>query len=171
MDKIKFPKFREFILSITGGAILFGLVGSIASLLSIFIVNWEISLNIRWFIFVCLLFIYILLGHILYCEKLKDTLSDRIKTFYTPILFHEKLGSLIIPKNDMLSIHVRVSIFYIENNFEIPFGEGYVSNIQDKVIQIKVTNTLDVALAQKLQQNNADFLRRIRIKNCINYEI
>jgi hypothetical protein len=78
-------------------------------------------------------------------------------------------------KNDFLGHLAMVSIFYLDNSFEVELGKGYVKNIQDKFIQIEIIEISDSFslnhsdVLEKINSNNVIELQKIIIKSYVTY--
>jgi len=163
------------ILSLNGISILIGIVGGIIGLTAIFIDDWDLKIGIRWFALLIILFLFVILivsklAYELFIDlKKTDQKSIRVIS-YMPETF-----TLLAEKSDLLEYSARVTIFYIDNNFQIEAAQGFVQNIQDNFIQIKITKFDEAfesnsALAiEFLNNNNVEVLRKLSIKSYIRY--
>ena len=51
--------------------------------------------------------------------------------------------TFIIDGNDILGYSAMVTIFFIDNDYEIEFGKGYISNIQSEFFHVQLVDISD----------------------------
>jgi hypothetical protein len=168
-------KILKKILNFNGVAILIGLLGSLSSILTIFITQWDLQISLKWFIFS----IFITLTIFLILTKVILGLNEeirikRINTFSVLRYIKESTIFLIQP-SEMLGYLAMVSIFYLDDTFEIELGKGYVKNIQENYIQIQLINIVEEFkinhedVLQKVENNDNSILKKIIIKSYVSY--
>ncbi len=68
-----------------------------------------------------------------------------------------------------------VSIFYIDDTYEVELGKGYVHNIQENFIQIKlleITNSFKANYKdtlKRIENNDSNVLKNLVVKSYIKY--
>ena len=86
------------------------------------------------------------------------------------------IQTLLVRNNDFLGHSAMVSIFYIDDSYEVNVGTGYVNNIQEKFTQIKILEIEADFLSRydevfnKIALNDVTFLQKLLIKNYIAYK-
>ncbi|RKS21772.1 hypothetical protein CLV94_2407 [Flavobacterium endophyticum] len=163
------------IFSFEGISLIIGIVGSLTAYSTILITDWNYSLSLKWLIFT----IYISFTIILILIKLIVDLNAelKIKSPNTTMIFRyvPENQTFLVHKNDFLGHLAMVSIFYIDDSFEIELGKGYVKNIQDNFIQVKLLEisesfTLNHSeILEKINSNNIIALQKIIVKSYIIY--
>jgi hypothetical protein len=166
-------KLRE-ILSLNGISILIGIVGGILGILSIFI-DWDLKLNIKWFaaLAIILSFILIIVSKLCYdiykSKHAWNNESSKVIKFSTNDLL------FLVENQNNLEYSQSVTIFYDINGFQVDLASGFVENIQEKFVQIKIiefdenfTNSYQEEY-NKIFNNNNSALASILIKNYVKY--
>ena len=93
------------------------------------------------------------------------------------IRFIDKSKIFLIQKNDFLGNLARVSIFYLDEDSEVEIGKGYVYNIQDKFIQVKLLSLDDhfkrnySNIMRSIENNDNNVIQKIIVKSYITYSI
>ncbi|MCZ8196438.1 MAG: hypothetical protein O9267_02375 [Flavobacterium sp.] len=162
------------ILSLNGISILIGIVGGLFGIISIFI-DWDTRLSIKWFAAVLILcsFISIILIKLTY--DIYKSHTQRIVKNSKVFQFSRKDNLLLVENNNNLEFSQLVSIYYIKNNFQQLFANGYVQNIQEEFVQIKVLSfeenfkTVYEDDFDKILNNENNALLSILIKNYLSY--
>ncbi|WP_264529312.1 hypothetical protein [Flavobacterium sp. N502540] len=166
-------KLKE-ILSLNGISILIGIVGGILGIISIFI-DWNTQLSIKWVAGLCIIFSFFLIislkltFDIYMLHKLRTTRNNKV------IQFSSTDSLLLVENNNNLEYSQSVSIFFIKNNFQLLLASGYVQNIQDKFVQVKIINFDDGFINsyrddyERILNNDNNALISILIKNYISY--
>ncbi|WP_119792823.1 hypothetical protein [Flavobacterium anhuiense] len=164
----------EEILSLNGISILIGIVGGIFGILSIFI-DWNTQLSIKWFAVLWIIYSFILIislkltFDIYMSHKIRTAKDNKVIQFSSADLL------LLVENNNNLEYSQSVSIFYIKNNFQLLLASGYVQNIQDKFVQVKIINFDDGFINsyrddyERILNNDNNALISILIKNYISY--
>lgn len=165
----------KYILSFSGISLIFGIVGCLTAYFTILITNWDLKISIKWLIFT----IYVSFTIILILLKLIVDLNNelKVKLPYTTRIFRyvPENFTFLIYKNDFLGHLAMVSIFYLDNSFEVELGKGYVKNIQDKFIQIKIIEISErfssnhSKILEEIELNNVMTLQKIIVKNYITF--
>ncbi|WP_157495050.1 hypothetical protein [Flavobacterium sp. KJJ] len=82
---------------------------------------------------------------------------------------------LLVENNGNLEYSQSVSIYYIKNNFQLLLANGYVQNIQEKFVQVKIINFDDGFVNsyqddyERILNNDNNALLSILIKNYLSY--
>ena len=164
-ESILIDKLKK-ILTFNGVSLIIGIIGSLASILTIFITQWNLEISIKWLVFV----IFCSLSIILFLIKLVIYLIEEIK------MKRPNTSSILSYKPDILGHSAMVSIFYIDDSYEVNVGTGYVNNIQEKFTQIKILEIEADFLSRydevfnKIALNDVTFLQKLLIKNYIAYK-
>jgi energy-coupling factor transporter transmembrane protein EcfT len=163
------------ILSLNGISIFIGIVGGIFGFVSIFINDWGYKIGVKWFALVIIVALFVVLimaklAYELYTEI--GLVRDRV---IRVISYLPNSSTFLIDRNAYFEYSARVSVFYIDHDFQVELAQGYVQNIQDKFIQIKLiefnndfVNNYPIVIRQ-LNNNNSDVLSTLVIKNYIRY--
>ena len=165
----------EKIFSFNGIALIIGIVGSLAGYFTILITEWNSQISIKWLVFS----IYISFTIILILFKLVLDLNTELKVKHpnttTVFRYVPESTTFLVYKNDFLGHLAMVSIFYLDDSFEVELGKGFVKNIQDKFIQIEIieiSNTFSSnhsEVLEKINSNNVIALQKIIIKSYVTY--
>lgn len=165
----------KFLLTYSGISTIVGALGLILGLISPFIDDWNKLISLKWVI----LMFYILFIIILILIKVLFDINEDIKTkkvnYIKVIRYIEDLNIFICSKNDFFGYNASVSIFYLDDNFEIELGKGYVYNIQEKFIQIKLLEMTEefkrynLLAIEKIKRNDASIINKIIVKSYIKY--
>lgn len=165
--------FLKKFITTNGIAYTIGILGSIASILTVFISKFDTTIKLKWFLFTVFVFLTIVLILVKLLFDILNTLRIKMPNKAKALRYEQTLDSLLVEKNDFLGHSALVSIFYINDSFEIEFAKGFVSNIQEKFIQIKITG-FDNKFAQRheniiqeIKNNNVNTLDKIIIKSYI----
>ncbi len=163
------------ILTFNGIALIIGVLGSLASILSVLVTKWDTLINIKWLVFV----IFISLAIILFLIKLAfDLLSDlkmRKPNTASAIRYVSDNKTLVVTQNDFLGYSAMVSILFKDDNYEVEFGKGYVENITDNFTQIKILEISGTFIDQydkklrQIENNDLQVLKNIVVKSYITY--
>lgn len=163
------------IFSFNGIALIIGIVGSLAGYFTILITEWNSQISVKWVVFA----IYISFTIILILFKLVIDLNTELKVKLpnttTVFRYVPESTTFLVYKNDFLGHLAMVSIFYLDNSFEVELGKGYVKNIQDKFIQIEIIEISDSFslnhsdVLEKINSNNVIELQKIIIKSYVTY--
>jgi len=166
-------RFKK-VLTFNGLFILIGVLGGIASILTLFNTDYDIDLNIKWLIFTVYLFIsaVFVLMKIIY-DIQKELEQRELKPQFRIIKYQQSTDEFLIGKSSLLGHNALVSIFYSQDDFETEIGKAYVSNITDNYIQLKIMTILDdlsqeiVAVIDKIKSNDAKELKNVTIKSFV----
>ncbi|MGJ1321454.1 hypothetical protein ACR780_02095 [Sphingobacterium faecium] len=158
------------ILSLNGISLIVGISGGILAFVTLSVADLNIKIELRWFILLSFIFFIFLLISF----KLINDLFTELKfasNFSHAISYISGDSLLLVEINKNFDYSAITTIFYIKNGVEIVLGTGYVSNIQQKLIQIKLIN-FDVdfqknntEILKQLNDNNADIIKNIIVKN------
>lgn len=164
----------ENILSLNGISILIGIVGGLFGIISIF-VDWNVQLSIKWFAALWIIYSFVLV------ISIKLT-YDVYKSHYQKNLQNSKVLQfsnidflLLVENNNNLEISQRVSLYFVKNNFQLLFANGYVQNVQDKFVQIKILEFEESFTSvysddyNLFLSNTSSALSSIIIKNYLSY--
>ncbi len=163
------------IFSFNGISLLIGILGSIASILTIFINKWDSLISLKWLVFVLFLSISIILVLIKLTFDLVEEVKRKSPNSSKVIRYIPMSKAFLTSKNDTLGYSAMVSIFYIEDSYEIEFGKGFVNNIQEQMTQIQLLEISEdfsinySSVVQKIEINDAAILNRLIIKSYISY--
>lgn len=164
------------ILSFNGIAIIVGILGSISSILTIAVQEWDSVISLKWFVFslfVSISFIVILIK--LLIDLNIEIKSKSLNSTINVIRFLPDKKIFLIRKNDLIGFYAMVSIFFLDEECEIEFGKGYALNIQENLIQIQIVEisnefTRDYNdLLIKINNNDLNVLNKIIVKNYVTY--
>jgi len=174
-ESILIDKLKK-ILTFNGVSLIIGIIGSLASILTIFITQWNLEISIKWLVFV----IFLALITILILTKLAIDLNDEIKmkrpNTSSILSYKSDSQTLLVRNNDFLGHSAMVSIFYLDDSYEVNLGTGYVNNIQEKFTQIKILEFEEDFLSRypevlsRITLNDVTFLQKLLIKNYIIYK-
>jgi hypothetical protein len=163
------------IFSFNGVSLIIGILGSLASILAVFVTQWDSKINLKWFVFA----LFLALTIIIILLKLIFDLNDEIDTKYSQsvkvVRYLPDNKVFLISKTESLGHLAMVSIFYLDNAYEAELGKGYVKNIQENFIQIKIISiTTDFEsnyqnILQRIESNDVMILEKIIVKNYITY--
>lgn len=146
------------ILSFNGVAIFIGIFGSIASILTLFNSNWDFSISIKWIIFLFYVFLSctVILLKVIH-EQNKELNKQQARPIFRIIKYEPTQESFLIEKTNLLGFDALVSLFYLQDDFEIELGKAFVSNIQENFIQLQ---TIDIS--KKFETDNSEILKNIK---------
>lgn len=163
------------ILTFNGVAIIIGILGSLASILTVFITKWDLLISLKWLIFLLFVSLTIILISIKVALDLNNELKIKRITTFPALRYLNENSTFLVQTNDILGYSAMVSIFYLDDSFEIELGKGYVKNIQEKFIQIQMIQISDEFLKNhedillKIKNNDNDILHKIIIKSYVSY--
>lgn len=166
-------RFKK-VLTFNGLFILIGVLGGIASILTLFNTDYSLRVNIKWLIFIVYLFIssVFILVKIIY-DIQKELEQRELKPQFRIIKYQQSTEEFLIEKSTLLGHNALVSVFYSQDDFETEIGKAYVSNITDNFIQLKIMNIRDnlsqeiVAVIDKIKNNDAKELKNVTIKSFV----
>lgn len=168
-DKLK------IILTFNGIAYAIGILGSLASILTVFVTNWNTLVNIKWLVLVLFLAFSIILILIKLVFDFSAELRKKHPVSLKVLRYIPHSLTFIVNVSDALGYSAMVSIFYMDDEFEIEFGKGYVSNIQDEFIQVQLIdisndflNNYGTALVA-ISNNDYTELKKLFVKGYIRY--
>ena len=162
------------ILSLNGISILIGIVGGIIGVLSIFI-DWNTKLSIKWFALLWMIYAFIALILAKLVFELRKSNINRFQNPNKVIKYSSTESLLLVEKNGNLEITQSLSIFYIKNGFQLDLAQGFVQNIQDNFVQVKIIAIdpeFQISYADdvdKIINNESEALNSILIKNYVKY--
>ena len=163
------------IISFNGISLLIGILGSLASILTVFITKWDSQISLKWFVFVIFISLTIVLITIKLLFDLVHELKKEHPHMIRAVRYIPESKTLLVEKNNLLGHSAMVSIFYLDDNYEVELGKGFVKNIQDEFIQIQVleiSTDFDRNYQQSLiniESNEIGTLQKIIIKSYITY--
>lgn len=162
------------ILSLNGISILIGIVGGVLGLASPF-VDWNSKFNIKWFVALGIFFSFLLIISIKLAFEIYKSRKGSFNSINKVIQFSENDSLFLIENHNNLEFSQRVSIFYNLNGFQVYLADGFVENIQEKFVQIRILS-FDEGFQNMYQHeynrillNNNNALESILIKNYITY--
>lgn len=163
------------IISFNGVSLLIGILGSLASILTVFISKWDTQISLKWFVFV----IFISLATIIILTKLLFDLVHEMKKERTntvkAVRYISENKTLLVEKNGILGHSAMVSIFYLDENYEVELGKGFVKNIQEEFTQIQILELSEEFTSNyqkqlvNIESNEIRTLQRIIVKSYISY--
>ncbi|ANF51604.1 hypothetical protein A0O34_14315 [Chryseobacterium glaciei] len=162
------------ILSLNGISVLIGIIGGILGIFSIFI-DWNSQISIKWFAALTIFFSFLLLITLILVFEMYKNYKVKIIKNHKVIQFLEENLLLLVENNNSLEFSQTVSIYYIINNFQVLLAQGFVENIQENFVQIKITQFEQNFLRnysiiyEKIINNDKSILDLIIIKNYIRY--
>jgi len=179
-----FSRFKNIIFSQVGISLIIGIVGGTFGLISPFINNWNMTITLRWLMVIILLFTSIILIVVKLCidlqsekENLEIEIKRRRTNTHKVISYKPEQNIFLIERNEdeILGHDAMVSIFYLEENYELEIGKGYVQNIQDRFMQIKLLNLTEAFNSDSItfiniSQNNLTTLSKVIVKSYIKYD-
>jgi hypothetical protein len=164
----------EYILSLNGISILIGIVGGILGIMSIFI-DWDTKLSIKWLAALWITYSFILIVSMKLTYDMYMMHKLRLKTNNKVIQYSSTDLLLLVQNNQNLEYSQSVSIYYLKDDFQLLMASGYVQNIQEKFVQIKMisfnkdfTDSYEKEY-EMIVNNNANALASVLIKNYISY--
>lgn len=164
----------EYILSLNGISILIGIVGGILGIMSIFI-DWDTQLSIKWLAALWITYSFILIVSMKLTYDIYMMHKLRLKTNNKVIQYSSTDLLLLVQNNQNLEYSQSVSIYYLKDDFQLLMASGYVQNIQEKFVQIKMigfnkdfTDSYEKEY-EMIVNNNANALASVLIKNYISY--
>lgn len=163
----------EQILSLNGISILIGIVGGIFGIISVF-VNWETQISIKWFAALWIIYSFFLIISVKLTYDISK--SHSTKKISSKILQFSRANLLLlVENNNNLEFSQTVSIYYTKDNFQLFFANGYVQNIQEKLVQIKVISFDDDFINlhneeySRILNNESNALSSLLINNYLRY--
>lgn len=163
------------IFSFNGVSLLIGLLGSLASILTVFISKWDSQISLKWFVFT----IFISLTVVIVLTKLLfDIASEMTKeqqNSVKAVRYISEMKTLLVEKNKILGYNAMVSIFYLDENYEVELGKGFVKNIQEEFSQIQILEFANEFVRNyqkslvKIESNEIKTLQKIIVKSYISY--
>ena len=164
------------IFSFNGISLIIGIVGGLAGYFTILITEWNSLISLKWLVFT----IYLTFTIILFLLKLLIDMNDelKVKNPNTSNIFrYIPEGKIfLVGKNNFLGHLAMVSIFYYDDSLEVEIGKGYVKNIQEKFIQIKIIdissefNSNYEKVLEKIESNDIITLQKLIVKSYVTYE-
>jgi len=142
------------------------------------------TITLRWLMVIILLFTSIILIVVKLCidlqsekENLEIEIKRRRTNTHKVISYKPEQNIFLIERNEdeILGHDAMVSIFYLEENYELEIGKGYVQNIQDRFMQIKLLNLTEAFNSDSItfiniSQNNLTTLSKVIVKSYIKYD-
>ena len=168
-------KIRK-VLRFNGVFILIGVLGGLSSILTVFVGQFGIDINLKWliaYIYISIV-IYILLFKVV--NDLVKEIKNHKKNLSLSVLSYNTAAETIIgEKADWITLDTFVTVYYKDNEFITEMGYGYVSNINDESIQIKLIRFAENFRAnyreelRKLENNDISIINRMMIKTIVTY--
>lgn len=164
-------------LSVNGIAFIIGIVGALASILTVFVTKWDIKIDLRWLIFILFLSLVIILFLFKLIYELRKDVKAKRTNKSTAIRYIKEDQTFLFEKKDFLGYSAMVSIFFLDDSYEVELGKGYVSNIQEEFIHVRlleVSNDFDKNHSQVLKRimhNDNNSIRKIIVKSYITHTI
>lgn len=163
------------IFSFSGIALIIGIVGGLAGYFTILITEWNSQLSLKWFVFIIYIFFTIVLILIKLIIDLNIELKIKHSNTTTVFRYVPESETFLVYKNKFLGHSAMVSIFYLDDSFEVELGKGYVKNIQDNFIQVKIIEILNdfstnhSEVLEKINSNNIIVLQKMIVKSYVTY--
>lgn len=126
------------ILTLNGASIIIGIVGGIFGFFSIFVTNWNHPVSLKWFIFLAFLSLTIILILTSLISELLKEVRVKQSNRANAVRFLMADNKILIEKNNFLGQSARVTIFYLDDDYEVVLGTGYVFNIQEKFVTVEI---------------------------------
>lgn len=163
------------IFSFNGVSLLIGILGSLASIMTVFISKWDSQISLKWFVFTVFisLTIVIILTKLLFdfASEMKKEQQNSVKA----VRYISEMKTLLVEKNKILGYYAMVSIFYLDENYEVELGKGFVKNIQEEFTQIQILEFSDEFIRNyqkslvKIESNEIRTLQKVIVKSYISY--
>lgn len=163
------------ILSFNGVSLIIGILGSLASILTVFITKWDVIISLKWLVFVLFLTLTLSLLFIKLVYELNEEIKIKRITKFPVLRYIPDSKIFLTQPNDALGYSAMVSIFYLDDSYEVELGKGYVNNIQDNFIQIKILDlssefkTGHEDILSKMANNDLNILKKIIVKSYVTY--
>jgi hypothetical protein len=166
----------EKVLTFNGLFILLGILGGLSSILTIFIDNFDININLKWLIFYTYVsfMIVTLLLKVIY-DLSKKIINLKPNFSISAVSYISSAEILIGEKTDWIGLDTFVTIYYKDNEFVTELGYGYISQVGESSIQIKLlkfAEYFETHFADKLDEltnSNINIINRLEIKATITY--
>ncbi len=164
------------VFTFNGLSLIFGTIGSLASILTIFITQWNLEISIKWLVLVIILALFTILILIKLAIDLNDEIKMKRPNTSSILSYKSDSQTLLVRNNDFLGHSAMVSIFYLDDSYEVNLGTGYVNNIQENFTQIKILEfeadflSRYAGVLDKITLNDVTFLQKLLIKNYITYK-
>lgn len=164
------------VLTLNGASIIIGIVGGIFGFFSIFVTNWSYPISLKWFIFVAFLSLTIILVLTSLISELLKEVRIKQSNRANAVRFLMEDKKMLIEKNNFLGQSARVTIFYLDDDYEVVLGTGYVFNIQEKFVTVEIQEIEDDFLTKYdnviNQMNNNDYkaLQKVFVKGYLMYK-
>ncbi|WP_428740306.1 hypothetical protein [Tenacibaculum sp.] len=168
-----FERLRK-VFTFNGLFILIGVLGGLASILTLFNSNYDFKINVKWFLFLIYVFIttVIILLKVLY-DLQQEFEKGQFKPHFRIIKYQKSTEEFLIEKSELLEHNALVSIFYSHDDFETEIGKAYVSNVNDRYFQLKIITISDnlsneiVTAINKIKNNDAKEIKNVTIKSFV----
>lgn len=163
------------IISFNGIVLIIGILGGLSSILTIFITQWNVQISLKWFVFFLFVFLIILLILIKLIYELNREINVKRPNLASVIRYIPSTRTLLVTKNDFLGYSAMVSIFYYDELYEVEIGKGYVTNITERFIQIRILDISDDfnmyyhPVLERFETNDLRTLQMIVVKSYITY--
>jgi len=155
--------------------LIIGISGGLASFLTILITNWEFQLSLKWLIFTIYVFLTITLFLVKLLVEMNIELNKKQSNTSGVVRYVSESSTLLVSKNDLLGHSAMVSIFYLDDSFEVELGKGYVKNIQENFIQVEILDISEnfelnyKSVLGKIDSNDIITLQKLIVKSYITY--
>lgn len=162
------------ILTLNGISILIGIVGGFFGIISIF-VDWNTQLSVKWFAALWIVYSFLLIISIKLTYDVYKSHTQKTQKNNKAIKYSNTDSLLLVENNNNLEYSQRVSIYYMKNDFQLLFADGYVQNIQEKFVQIKILEfdanftSINENDYDNFLGNDSNALSSILIKNYLSY--
>lgn len=167
-------KLRK-VLSLNGISIIFGILGGILGFFTAFVPNWQMDINSKWLVLFSFLAITIILILSAIISELLKELRVKIPHKAKAVRYINSDDYLLIELNDFLGTSAMVTIFYLDDDYEVILGTGYVLNIQEKFVTIKILHINTDFMnryaeeLERIQINDIRAIQKILVKSYVTY--
>jgi hypothetical protein len=170
-------KYLKQIFTFNALSIVIGSVGSVIGILVFFVpsiqnstVDTKILLGVI-FIAVTISMVSLKIAYDATTANNKNTLASDL--YMIPFRYVDGLNVLLVQNSNIFQYDHMVTLYIDDGGCELPIGYGYVNNIQDKMIQIRMERILKKYknVTDEIVKGNANILKRIQIKSHINQKL
>lgn len=132
-------------------------------------------MSLKWFVFVIFisLTVIIILTKLLFdlVYEMKKEQPDSVKA----VRYISESKTLLVEKNRILGHSAMISIFYLDENYEVELGKGFVKNIQEEFTQIQILEFSEEFIVnyqkqlKNIESNEIRTLQKIIVKSYMSY--
>lgn len=164
------------ILTLNGVSIIIGIVGGVFGLFSIFVTDWSYPISLKWFVFVAFLFFSIILFFSTLISELLKEVRVKQSSRAKAVRFIMEDNIILIEKNIFLGQSATVTIFYLDEDYEVVIGTGYIFNIQEKFVTVEILGIEDEFITRyksvinQMYNNDYRAVQKIFVKGYLIYK-